>query len=327
MKTTLLSNKDILDCISVEQIMETVEEVFRSQANGKIIMPPKLHLDMSPLGKNSWMNAMPTYIETIEMAGIKWVGGFSNNPSRGLPYIKGIIVLMDPENGEFVSVMDGTDITNMRTGATAALVAKYTAISNPSKVVLIGAGMQNRWTLRFLSILYGDINIYVSDIKSEAAAAFKEQMSLELKQKINVAETNKEAVEGADLIITATQADEPLIKDDWLKSGSTAISLGSGQEFEERFVLKADKVLVDDWGQCSHRGELKKIVEGGRFTEEQIYAHIGDVVVGKLPGRLGNEERILTQLVGLGAHDIAIATVVYNKAKGNGIGYEFELFS
>lgn len=325
-KTSLLSNKDVLGFLTLEKVLATVEEVFRAHAKGEVIIPPKLHLDMSSSGTDSWINAMPTYIKYLDMAGIKWVGGFPANPLRGLPYIKGMIILLNPENGEFLSVMDGTEITNLRTGASAALAAKYTAPVNANNVALIGTGMQNRWVIRFLSLIFDKLDVWVSDINLGAARSFQKEISDELDWTIHVVDTNREAVERADLIVTATPAVGPLIENKWIRPGSASISLGGGEEFDECFVLEADKVLVDDWSQCSHRGQLKKLAEGGRFTQENIHAQIGEMAIGEKPGRQNQNERILTQLVGLAANDIAIAAWVYDMAVKKGTGEYFDLF-
>lgn len=322
-KARLLSYQEIDKCISRDEILDTVEAVFKAQAENCLIIPPKLHLDMSETGKDSWFNALPCYIGFQDIAGLKWVGGFGNNKNKGLPYIMGLIILADPDTGEFVAVMDGANITNLRTGATAAIAVKNTACQGAKNVALIGAGMQNRMTMRFLRLIYDDLEIRVSDIEPAACQEFKLEMESELGWEVNVMVDNSQAAQGADVIVTATQADAALIMDDWIKPGATAISLGSYQEFDEQFVLKADKIIVDDWAQCSHRGELKKLSESGTIDEKDIYAHISEVVAGRKPGRTSQTERILTHLVGLGVHDIAVSYKAWKQAEKLGIGKEF----
>jgi len=322
-KAKLLSYHDIDKCISRAEILNTVEVVFKEQNGNNLIIPPKLHLDMSGAGKKSWLNALPCYVGFQDIAGLKWVGGFDDNKNKGLPYIMGLIILADPDTGEFVAVIDGANITNQRTGATAAVTIKHTACQGVKTVAFIGAGVQNRMTMRFLHIVYDDLEIRVSDINPAACQAFKLEMESELGWEVKVMDDNSQAAQGADVIVTATQADAALVMDDWVKPGATAVSLGSYQEFDEQFVLTADKIIVDDWAQCSHRGELKKLAERGSIDEKNIYAHMSEIVAGLKPGRTSQNERILTHLVGLGVHDIAVSYKAWKQAEKLGIGKEF----
>lgn len=149
MKTLLLSESDILEVLTMRDVIECCDKTFQGFGQGTTINPTKVTLD---LGENApfpayegFMNAMPAYIGWQDTAGMKWVGGFlGERRKRGLPYIVGMILLIDPRMGVFKAVLDGSLITNWRTGAQTAIALKYLKQQKSLKIGLYGAGMQGR---------------------------------------------------------------------------------------------------------------------------------------------------------------------------------------
>lgn len=312
--TLLLDSQQIKDFISLDEVLEIVNQVFCAYGEKKTIMPAKITLDMREMERDSWINAMPGYIKTMDIAGIKWAGGFGENRKNSFPYIIGTIILNDPHSGRVLAVMDGTHITNLRTGAAAALTAKYTAREDSCVVSFIGAGMQSWKTIKFLGNFFDIKEVRISELLPKRSERFKKSVEENLDLSVNIFIDRQKAVEDADIVFTSTDADEPLVLNSWLKDGVTAISLGSYQELEEKFTLEADKIIVDDIDQCLHRGELKKSVEKGLLTKDDIFANLGEIACGEKPGRELPSERILAIPIGLGLHDIAIAYKVYQRA-------------
>ena len=139
---------------------------------------------------------------------------------------------------------------------------------------------------------------------------------------VDPAVSPEDAVRGADVLVTATVADEPIVKADWLEEGIFFSHVGSYQEEEERVVLDADKVVVDIWEEVLHRGTplLARMFREGKITESRIHANIGDVINGVKPGRENEKERIFFSPLGLGSEDIAVAAEIYRKARELNIG-------
>ncbi len=125
------------------------------------------------------------------------------------------------------------------------------------------------------------------------------------------------------MVVSVTQSKAAFIQDSWIKPGGILFPMGSYQECEDLFILNADKIVVDHAGQCLHRGALKKLNEEGRITEEHLYATIGELAVGRKPGRSRDEERILCIPIGTGAMDVAVASIVLDRAKAQGLGGTF----
>lgn len=325
MSTLLLSQKDVQECLSWEDIIDVVEKVFKSHGEGTTFFPAKITLDLTPAGLPNWINAMPAYVGAYEMAGIKWAGGFINNRAKGLAYVQAAIILNDKDTGVPLSIQDGIWITTARTGAQTAVAAKYLARRDAEVVAFIGAGAQARSTLTCLmkQKFFKVSEVRVADINPAASEKFASEMSEEWGLTVKAVRTNQAAVEGADIIATMTTADEALVMNEWVKEGAFVSSIGSYQELDENLVLQADKLLVDSWDQNVHRGELVKLIERGLIKRQDIYAEVGEVVVGKKPGRENDKERIVACIIGLGAHDIGAAALAYKVAREKGLGTEF----
>jgi ornithine cyclodeaminase/alanine dehydrogenase-like protein (mu-crystallin family) len=203
----LISQEDIKNNLNMKNTIEIVEKVYRAHGNNHVNMPSKITLDLGE--SNDWppyggsYNAMPAYLgEDFDISGVKWVWGFEDNPKKGLPYIGGTILLNDPRTGEQLSIMDGAYITDIRTGATAGVAAKYLAKKDSKTVAIIGAGVVGSYSLLAICQSFDIKNIKVSDIRKEASEKFAKKMKENLGINIEAVNTNKEAVIDADRRIT-----------------------------------------------------------------------------------------------------------------------------
>jgi ornithine cyclodeaminase/alanine dehydrogenase len=321
-----LSRSDIEQAISMKDVVEIVENTFRGMGDGTVVNPTKAALDLGEAAPwppyKGFMNAMPAYVGWLESAGLKWVGGFRDNAARGLPFITAMTLLVDPTNGQFLAVMDGALITNLRTGAQTAVPLKYLHGGRRIRIGLYGAGAQGRTAARAIAELFEVERLAVYDIRREAAEAFAREMQMVLPGRIAVVESPEEAAD-SDAIVCVTTARDKFLKAAWIRPGMTVLALGSYQECEDALVLAADKIIVDHVEQCLHRGALRDVYSAGRIAEENVYATIGDVVAGKKPGRASAAERILCVPLGTGAMDVAVATVAYRRALERGLGRPF----
>ena len=323
----LLSRGDIARCLDMAQTVAIVEDVFRAHGEGKVVMPTKIKLDMSSLGIPNWMNAMPAYVEPAGLYGLKFAGGFINNPAvHDLPYVMGSMMLFDPHTGVLVAVMEAGYITAMRTGATAAVAARYLARPDAGVVAFIGSGLQAGTSLRALDIVLDLKEIRAVDVRPEARDRLVMQ-ARELGIAARAVEDNQEAVEGADIIVTATTAAEPLVMRDWVKPGAFVAKLGSYQELDDALTLSADKLLVDHRGQAEGKGELAHLFAAGQISQDLVHSEVGDVVAGVVPGREGEEEIIIAAMIGMGTEDVAVGAAVLERAKELGLGQRFDFLA
>ena len=326
MDTVLLSQQDIQSVLTMKDVVEIVEKTFKGMGEGTVVNPTKVGLDLGEIAPwppyKGFMNAMPAYIGWLDIAGIKWAGGFLDNHKIGLPYIRSMILLIDPRTGHFRAAMDGALITNLRTGAQSAVALKYIHTGPSIHLGLYGAGAQGRTQTRAVAEVFAIETLKVYDIQREAAERFADEIRPVVKGKIVIARSPEEAAD-SDAVICVTQSKDKFVKEAWWKPGTALFPMGSYQECEDACILKADKIIVDHVGQCLHRGALKELNEAGKISERNIAATIGEVVAGKKPGRTSPTERLLCIPIGTGAMDIAVATVALQRAGEKGLGGTF----
>lgn len=318
-----LSEKDVeLTGLGVKETIEIIKKVFRAHGQGNAIVPAKITLDMSITGKySSSGNAMPAYVGSLKIAGIKWVGTNWSNPQRhNLPSLFATIILTDPTTFASVAIIGGRWITAMRTGAVTAVATNYLARKNSEIVCILGAGYQGKHQLLALNEVLKIKEVRIADIIREAREKYAEEMSQKLGLIVKPAEDIKEAVKGADVIVAATTADKPLVKYEWIKKGCFICAIGSYQELDYRVTKSMNKIVVDHLKQTMHRGELSKWFAKGLLSERDVYAELGDIVAGKKPGRESDIENILCVPIGMGSEDVAAAYRVYQLAKEKGVG-------
>ena len=326
-----LSQEDVRATgIGMPEVMKSVERVLALHDEGKVNLPSKVILDLGERERGR-INAMPAHIGgEIEICGMKWIAGFPPNPVKfGIPRAHALIILNDSWTGVPLAIMDGTYISAMRTGAVSGVGAKYLANPDSEIVGIIGCGVQARTQIMALKTAIPSVKrLKGYDVRPEASKEFSKWVSQELGIQAVPVGTAQEAVVDSDLVVTVTVADEPIVKDSWLKKGSLFVHVGSYQEEEEAVIFNADKVVVDLWHEVLHRGTplLAKLYNAGKIKEERIYGNIGEIIRGKKPGRTNREERIFFSPLGLGSEDVGVASFVYKEAKKKGLGVLLRLW-
>jgi len=328
MGVLLLSRKDVDELVSIEEVIEVVEMAFGAKGQNRTQMPPKTYIFLEKYEGD--IRVMPASLEDPEAAGVKVVNVHPRNPGRyRLPTVMATILLLDPATGSPLAIMDGTLITKMRTGAAAAVATKYLARRNSKSVAMIGAGAQARAQLVALSKVLEVAEVKVEDVVPGKAEKYAEEFSDRLGIDIEPVTTTEEAVRGADVVVTVTPRRSPVVMNEWIKPGTHINAIGADapgkQELDPR-ILKRAKVVVDDWEQAIHSGEVNVPLSEGFLSRDDIYADIGEVVSGKKPGRTSDEEITVFDSTGLAIQDVAVAWHVYKKAKERGAGSEVELF-
>ena len=201
------------------EIIDALEMAFREHGQGNVEVPPKPGVHSRP---DAFIHAMPAYIPSTEAAGMKWVSGYPENQSKGLPYITGLLILNDADTGLPIAVMDATWITAKRTGAATAVAAKYLARPRSSSVGILACGVQGRTNLEALATLFPITTVKAYDIYPEVAQTFAAEMAKITPAEIEVVQQPREAVEGMDLVVTSgpiLKNPTPTIEAGWLKAG------------------------------------------------------------------------------------------------------------
>lgn len=311
MESLVITNKMVQKSVSIEDVIACVENTWRWYGEKQIVMPSKITTDMSSLGVNGWFNSMPAYIHPLGSAGIKVVGGYSDNPKNGLPFIRANLLLTDPANGDLRALISGDWISDARTGAQPAIAMKYLA-AKTDIITMIGAGRQAYYAVECIRRVHKLKEVRVCDIRPEAREKFASYFP-DADFAITPYESIEAACKEADVIITLTTADAVLVEEPWCKSGCLVMPMGSFHEVSDDIARKFDKLFLDNIAQGMHRGQFLHMAHTGEITEESFHAELPDVVAGLKTGRENDQERIICQLVGMGCPDIAVATLAYNR--------------
>lgn len=307
--------------------LDDVEETLRLVYQGDAILPEKIAMGF---GKNfleeaekGRINAMPGFLGgRFQMAGIKWIGSNPKNQKRGLPRASSITILNDPDTKFPICMMNGSEISAVRTGASSGVAAKYLARRGAETLMLVGAGYQNRTQLEAICGTCPELKyFYVVDIVEETAQRFAREMGEKLHIQITPVTSISQVDRPADITVNASSAQVPVMDLSVARPGSLHICVG-GLDHPDLYK-KADKIVCDSWAQVRHRGSCYLALDGlaGKVRDEDIYApEIGAIICGDQPGREREEEFIYYKPVGMGIMDIAIASRVYHRAKEAAVG-------
>jgi alanine dehydrogenase len=251
------------------------------------------------------------------------------NRNFNKPTVMASILLNNPATGELMSIMDGTLITDMRTGAAGGIAAKHLAKKNASSIGLIGSGRQ-AWTqmLAYKAVFGSQIKIVkVYDLNIAASKALAERITKELGYDA-VAYEQPQCTADADIVVTTTPSRKPILRLAWIKPGTHINAIGAdapGKQELETLLTVAAKVFVDSVDQASHSGEINVPWSEGKLDESKLAGTLGGVIAGTKPGRLNDQEITVFDSTGLSIQDMAVAHLVYERAIVEGIGRDFDM--
>ncbi len=318
--TLLLTRSEVRQLLDMEMALAAVDAAFLAHGRGEARMPSKIYLDLPEYHGD--FRAMPAYIPGLKSAGMKWVSSYTANPSKGLPAVIAVFILSDPETAEPLAIMDATFITLMRTGAAGGIAAKHLARADASIAALVGAGAQSHTQLDALLRVRPIRTVRVYDPHTASIAALVNEFAGR-GVTFETATSVEQAVRGAHVIVTTTPSHAPVVERAWVSEGSHISAIGAdapGKQELESAILGAARVFVDDLEQASHSGEINVPLASGVFRSEQIAGTLGQVLAGKVPGRLSDRDITVFDSTGLALQDVATARAVYDRAVREKVG-------
>jgi ornithine cyclodeaminase len=276
------------------------------------------------LGGARHFNVLRGHLGPEHVSGVKVVGDFVGNWRLGLPSELALVLLLDPDTGMPLGIVDGTWLTAARTGALTALGARHLARADSRVLGHLGARGSAWWNVTMLDDLFGFEEIRVTSRRAESREAFAAALSEHLGKPVRAAATPAEALAGADIMVEATRLTEPrvLLQAGWVTPGTCVIPYGTVSAVGDDLVDVMDKVVVDDWSQATvgPLGALRRHVDSGRLGPHNLHAELGEIVAGGKPGRERPEERTLFWHRGLATTDLAVARLFLDKAAAAGLG-------
>lgn len=313
----------------MKEAIETVESAFKEKGKGEVQMPPKTYIFFEEYQGD--FRVMPAYVKRLCAAGVKIVNVHPNNPTTcDLPTVMATVILLDPTNGAPISFMDAKWITSMRTGAAGGIAVKHLARKDSRIVGLVGAGVQAPFQLMALREVMPKIEeVRVADKIKARSEQCAEEMGERFELNVRAVESDEQAVRGADIVVTVTPVRSPIVMNEWVGAGTHINAMGAdapGKEELDPAILKRAKIVIDDWDQAVHSGEVNVPISRGAIKKEDIHGELGGIICGKKEGRTSPDEITIFDSTGLAIQDVATAWTIYQRAKDQGIGEYFTLF-
>ena len=327
MPVRILREPEIRKLLDMDEAIEAVADALAACAEGRVVLPGVINLDIDEV--RGEVHVKSAFIKGSEHYVVKVASGFYDNPGLGLPVGNGMMLLFEARTGRLGGLLlDNGYVTEMRTGAAGAVAARYLAKSQVRKVGFIGSGSQARFQLMGLMRVRRPSEVWVWSLDKSLVAPYLRDMSALYPVEFREAATPRQAVEEADIVITVTPSRSPIIRPEWLSPGVHITAVGSDgpdkQELYPEVLAKADRVFCDSISQCRRLGELHHALEGKVLAEDRVSGELGEIVLGRKPGRARDDEITVADLTGLGAQDAAAASLVFRKGLRNNLGEEIE---
>jgi len=323
--TLLFSKSDVERLLDIRSCIKAVENAFRQRGEGRLATSGVLSMHVDGGG----FHAKAAVLELARpYLAVKINANFPRNPSaRGLPTIQGVLVLFDATNGFPLAIMDSMAITTLRTAAASAVAAKFLARAGACTATFVGCGVQGRAHVAAISAVVDLHRAFVFDQNKVKAGAFVREMQSLYPFEILLAEETRAATNASDIIVTTTSAERPFIGIDDVSPGAFIAAVGADNEHKQEIdeaVFVQNVVIVDDLDQCATIGDLHHAISAGVVKKNLVRATLDEVVAGRKPGRLSNDEIIVFDSTGVAIEDVAAAAMVYERAIAEGIGTTFD---
>ena len=306
--------------------IKCIEQGFIALAGGNVNMPPIMTL-MVP-DHNGEVCVKTAYVQGVDSFAIKMSPGFFDNPKLGLPSTSGLLVLFSSTTGELEALLlDNGYLTDVRTAAAGAVAAKYLARENAKRACVIGAGVQAKMQLKALTLVRPITSAVIWARDAGKADLTATSLRAELGIDVTVSTHIESAVRLADIVVTTTPSDRPLVMSDWLQPGQHVTAMGSDQEHKVELdptcLAKATRYVPDNQAQCAIKGELRSALELMVVDPDRAFSDLGDIVSGIDQGRASETDITIADLTGTGVQDTAIATLARQRANAAGAGATF----
>ena len=323
MKILILDSKQIREMLPMRDCIELMADALSSLAHGEVFQP--LRTIIRPPEARGLLGLMPAYRTGDHGAfGMKAICVFPGNPAIGKDAHQGAVMLFSRETGEMIALMNASEITAIRTAAVSAVATRLLARENAHQLGIIGAGVQARTHLVALDVVREITQARVACRNIEHAQELVREMQPRFAFPIEPVESNEEAVRGADLIVTATSSQEPVLYKDWISAGAHVNAIGThspkSREIDSA-TMAASRIFVDRRESAlNEAGDYLLAAKEGLINADGIVGEIGELLIGTKHGRNSVNEITLFKSLGLAIEDVACAEYLYQKALSQNCG-------
>ena len=311
----LLSDDEISRLISMRETIDTVEAAFGEFARAGVKMPQRSTIMLDEEAGS--ISFMPSYIPEARALATKIISIYPKNPTKGLPTTAAWIIVNDPETGMIEALLDGTYLTAMRTGAVTGVAARYLAPKDSKKAAIIGCGVQGKTQAWAVAETRTIEKMRAFDLSRERMDLFSREMSGKLGIDVVPSDSVAEAVNGVDIVVTATTSKDPVVRREWLGERVHVSAIGAFypdyRELDTGTIRDAKLVVDSREAIMEEAGDILIPISEGVIGVDHIYAELGDLVLGRKPGRTDDDGLTVFKSVGLAIQDSSVARLVLDK--------------
>jgi ornithine cyclodeaminase len=323
MKVLLLNNDEVAALLPMGECIPLMHEALVSLAEGLVHQP--LRTIVRPPGAAGIMGLMPSYSSGAHPAfGLKAICVFPGNAARGKDSHQGAVLLFSAESGELLAVINASAVTAVRTAAVSGVATRALAREDVGDLCVIGAGVQARSHIEAMSHVGRIRRCRVASRRVESAHKLADELRGSYTFPVEAAETVEAALRGADLVVTATNSAESLVRREWIAEGAHLNAVGActpnSRELDGATVAASSLFVDSVESTVNEAGDYLRAIQEGVIGPGHIRAELGEVLRGTKPGRTSAEEITLFKSLGLGVEDLAAAEYLYRKAKETGAG-------
>lgn len=328
MSLLLLNEDELRQIITISEAIEAIEQAFTASAQGRINIPGSFALSLPDV--NGEVGVKGAYLQEAPYYVIKISNSFRDNPTIGLPIESGLLAVFDSATGFPVALMiDNGYLTNIRAGAVGALAAKYLSNESAKQAAVLGSGSQAYIQLKSLLAVRDIKTVLIWDHSPLDADTYVRNLVEDHDLDIQIASSIEKAIQDADIIITATASQQPLLKADWLRPGVHITAAGSHsavtQELYPEIFQRAEVIIADNLEQSLTQGEIYHALQHNLIGRENVSGELGSLIIGKISGRTRPDQITVADLTGLNLEDTVLAALAIEKALFFGLGQRIEM--
>ena len=323
----LLTEDHVKSLLPMADLIAAMEAAVARFSSGEVLQPVRTVLTVGPT--RAYFGLMPAYIEQPARLGAKLVTVFNENHERGLPSHLATIVLLDPDTGALIALMDGRYITEMRTAAVSAVSARHLSSPGATTLGILGSGVQARSHLEAYAEVRALEDVRVWSPQKRNRERFVEEMSGRVPARIRAADSAEEAVRDADMVVLATSCATPVIEQPWVSTGAHVVSVGACRPDQREMapaLVASGRLFVDSKAAALvESGDVVMGIHDGLFDRSHLAGELGEVVLGRVDGRTGDKQITIFKSLGMAVEDVVAADLVLRRAIETGAGTELTL--
>ncbi|CAN5797522.1 alanine dehydrogenase [soil metagenome] len=323
----LLTEANVRALVDIDDLVEAMEGALAEFSAGQVSQPLRTVLQIG--AQKAFFGVMPASMPSRSALGTKLVTVFASNLERELPSHLATIILLDPDTGALLALVDGRYITEARTAAVSAVSVKHLARKDAGVLALIGSGVQARSHLEAIDRVRSLSEVRVWSRSPANRDSFVSEMAPHTSADLHAAASVEDALRGADIVVLATAAREPVVRSEWVAGGAHICAVGAcrpdQREMDAALVARSVLYVDSREGALAEAGDVVLAIKDGAISASHIVGELGELVAGRCQGRATDTQVTIFKSLGMAVEDVAAAHLAFTRAKAKGIGGAFEL--